>query len=52
MGYSVKLIKGEVVIPAFRTDLALSAIRALDQHDDLKSGWTRAEHPEGSTASN
>ncbi|MFG1647901.1 hypothetical protein ACGFMK_47080 [Amycolatopsis sp. NPDC049252] len=47
MGYSVKLIKGEVVIPATRTDLALSAIRALDQHDDLKSGWTRVEHPDG-----
>ncbi|WIX93262.1 hypothetical protein [Amycolatopsis sp. DG1A-15b] len=47
MGYSVNLIKGEVVIPATRTDLALSAIHALNQHDDLKSGWTRIEHPDG-----
>jgi hypothetical protein len=47
MGYSVELIKGEVVIPATRTDLALSAVRALNQLDDLKSGWTRVEHPDG-----
>lgn len=43
MGYSVILIKGEVVIPASSADAALSAIRALDRRDDLKTGWSRDE---------
>lgn len=47
MGYDVRLIKGEVVIPAARTGPALSAIRALNQRDDLKSGWSRVDYPDG-----
>ncbi|MEZ0580614.1 hypothetical protein [Nocardioides sp. MH1] len=40
MGYSVRLIKGEVVIPASRANAALAAVRDLDRRDDLKSGWS------------
>jgi hypothetical protein len=41
MGYSVSLIKGEVVIAASSADAALAAIRDLDRRDDLKTGWSR-----------
>ena len=44
MGYSVRLIKGEVIIPASRADAALSAVRELDSRDDMKSGWSRDDH--------
>ncbi|MFE6611722.1 hypothetical protein [Amycolatopsis sp. NPDC057786] len=47
MGYDVRLTKGEVVIPAARTSPALNAIRALNQRDDLKSGWSRVDYPDG-----
>ncbi|MEZ0581261.1 hypothetical protein [Nocardioides sp. MH1] len=41
MGYSVRLIKGEVIIPASKAEAALAAVHELDRRDDLKSGWTR-----------
>ena len=49
MGYSVSLIKGEVIIPASRGESALAAVRELDRRDDLKTGWSRddegVKHP-------
>ena len=50
MGYSVQLIKGEVVIPAAVQDEALRAVRQLDMRDDLKGGWSRVERPDGTFA--
>lgn len=41
MGYSVSLIKGEVIIPASSAEAALAAVRELDRRDDLKTGWSR-----------
>jgi hypothetical protein len=41
MGYSVSLIKGEVIIQASRAEAALAAVRELDRRDDLKTGWSR-----------
>lgn len=41
MGYSVRLIKGEVIIRASSADAALAALRELDRRDDLKTGWSR-----------
>ena len=41
MGYSVRLVKGEVVIPASNLEAALAAVRGLDLRDDLKGGWSR-----------
>jgi len=55
MGYAVRLIKGEVVIPAAKSDAALSAIRELDAHGELKGGWSRdkgdVKHPHWSFTS-
>ena len=44
MGYSVCLIKGDVIIRASRADAALSAVRDLDSRDDLKTGGSRDSH--------
>jgi hypothetical protein len=47
VGYSVQLIKGEVVIKAADAEAAVAAIRALDLRDDLKTGWSADGSAEG-----
>jgi hypothetical protein len=47
VGYSVSLVTGDVTIPAGSADAALAAIRALDRRDDLKTGWSRQQLPDG-----
>lgn len=47
MGYDVTLLRGEVVIPADRHQAALDAVRAFNQRDDLKDGWSRVVLPDG-----
>lgn len=50
MGYDVTLLRGEVPIPAARHQSALDAVRALDQRDDLKGGWSRVDLADGTFA--
>jgi hypothetical protein len=47
VGYSVRLIKAEVVIPVNVQPAALAAVRELDKRDELKGGWTRVDNPDG-----
>lgn len=47
MGYSVTLARGLVVIPPTLTEPAIDAVRRLDEHNDLKGGWTRITNPDG-----
>ena len=50
MGVQVTLVRGEVRIPATRHADALAAVRALDEHDEPKTGGAREVRPDGSVA--
>jgi hypothetical protein len=47
MGYNVTLARGDVFISHTEMVAALHAIRELDEHHELKSGWTRITNSDG-----